>query len=390
MTAARDGRLRVIVAPEWYPWPERPGYGRLLSRAGARSCRGARSRRHHLGLRRPVRLPVQVTDAVESGLRTLRIRFRHTSAGQGPDDREARGVLMALRRLQREGWTADVVHAHEFIADRPAALAASANESAIGDVRACQRPRARENSPQTRWLCSPSVQRATVVCAASDSLAQRIVPLAGTTPVRVVSSPVDTRALPALDGVSRGTRLLSVGNLVEVKGHRYLLDAMKTLLDRDTRSHSTSSGTARCAITSSNRRDELGLRQVSLSRGDSSAGTSRQDARRRRVRPSQPVGDPRRRPPGGDGERRAKRRDPRRRHARGGGRRHRRAGRAEVLGCARHGIGEVIRSRGRYDRQAMHAKAVDRYGYAAIAEAWTEVYGLALGGATREGQGALV
>ena len=27
MTAARDVRLRVIVAPEWYPWPERPGYG---------------------------------------------------------------------------------------------------------------------------------------------------------------------------------------------------------------------------------------------------------------------------------------------------------------------------------------------------------------------------
>ena len=55
-----------------------------------------------------------------------------------------------------------------------------------------------------------------------------------------------------------------------------------------------------------------------------------------------------------------------------------------------HGIDEVIRSRGRYDRQAMHAKAVDRYGYTVIAEAWTEVYRLALGAATWEGQGALV
>jgi glycosyltransferase involved in cell wall biosynthesis len=54
------------------------------------------------------------------------------------------------------------------------------------------------------------------------------------------------------------------------------------------------------------------------------------------------------------------------------------------------GIGKVIRSHDRYDRQAMHAKAVDRYGYEAIAEAWTGVYTFALGGVIGEGQGARV
>ncbi len=392
MTAARDVRLRVIVAPEWYPWPERPGYGSF--------CREqvlAVAERHD-----PVvitwasdtrlRRPIQVTDVVESGVRTLRIRFRHSSVAKVPMIEKLGGVLIAVRRLQREGWNADVVHAHEFIADRPAALASALMRAPLVMSEHASALALGELSADALGYARRAFRRADVVCAASRSLAQRIAPLAGTTPVCVVSSPVDTRAFRPLEQrESSVTRLLSVGNLVEVKGHRYLLDAMKTLLDRGDTITLDIVGDGPLRDHLEQQAHDLGVAanvrfSGRLERPDVATKMREADVF---VLPSlwetqgcvlleaMASGVP--------------------------SVVTRVGGTPEVVddttgvlveprssAALADGIDEVIRSRGRYDGQAMHAKAVDRYGYTAIAEAWTEVYRLALGGATREGQGALV
>lgn len=392
MTAARDGRLRIIVAPEWYPWPERPGYGGFC-REQARAVAEVHD---------PVviawtsddrlRLPVQVTDEVESGLRTLRVRFRHTSLAKIPMIEKLAGVLMALRRLQREGWVADVVHAHEYPADRPAALAARLMKAPLVMSEHASALALGELSADDVGYARRAFKRATVVCAPSDSLAQSIVPLAGTTPVRVVSSPVDTRLFQPPDGRERAaTRLLSVGNLVEVKGHRYLLDAMKTLLDRDTTITLDIVGDGPLRDRLEQQARELGIASSvtfsgRLERGHVAARMRDADVF---VLPSlwetqgvvlleaMASGLPSV-------------------ATRVGGTPEVVDSDAGVLVEASspsalvHGISEVIRSRGRYDPEAMHGRAVARYGYAAIGEAWTEVYASVRGGVTREGQSALV
>ena len=107
------------------------------------------------------------------------------------------GVLIAVRRLQREGWNADVVHAHEFIADRPAALASALMRAPLVMSEHASALALGELSADALGYARRAFRRADVVCAASRSLAQRIAPLAGTTPVCVVSSPV-IRGFPAL------------------------------------------------------------------------------------------------------------------------------------------------------------------------------------------------
>jgi glycosyltransferase involved in cell wall biosynthesis len=393
MTAVRDGQLRVIVAPEWYPWPERPGYGSF--------CR--EQVRAVAELHDPVvitwasdtrlRLPVQLTDAVENGIRTLRIRFRHSSVAKVPAMEKLGGVLMALRRLHHDGWTADVVHAHEYTASKPAALAATLMRAPLVMSEHASALALGELSPDALGYARQAFRRASVVCAASNSLAERIAPLAGTTPVRVVSSPVDTGLFRPLHQRERSvTRLLSVGNLVEVKGHRYLLDAMKTLLDRDDHNITldiVGDGPLRGRL-------EEQARDLEIEPSVTFSGRlERQDVATKMreadvfVLPSlwetqgcvlleaMASGLP--------------------------SVVTRVGGTPEVVDDATgvlveahssaalaDGIAEVVRSRGSYEPQVMHQNAASRYGYRAIAEAWTEVYGGALGRGTRESGGAHV
>ena len=235
MTAIRDRATADDRCPRVVSVARAAWLRRLLSRAGA-GCRQVHD---------PVVIAWTSDErfAALSGERRrrerapyLRVRFRETALAKVPMVEKLAGVLMALRRLQREGWTADVVHAHEYIADRPAALAAAVTRAPLVMSEHASALALGELSADAMGDARRAFRRAAVVCAASDSLAQRIVPLAGTTPVRVVSSPVDTRLFrPSEHPASAATRLLSVGNLVEVKGHQYLLDAMKTLWTETTR-----------------------------------------------------------------------------------------------------------------------------------------------------------
>jgi glycosyltransferase involved in cell wall biosynthesis len=75
-----------------------------------------------------------------------------------------------------------------------------------------------------------------VICPVSDDLGRRVKQLADGTELITVPNPVDTelfRPNPSKDELgSRGpaeARLLTVGNLVEVKGHRYLIEACRGL-----------------------------------------------------------------------------------------------------------------------------------------------------------------
>jgi glycosyltransferase involved in cell wall biosynthesis len=143
------------------------------------------------------------------------------------------GVVSALRRLRAESWTPDVVHAHEYRAGLPARLAARSSGAPLiisehsSDV-ALGRLTSRQRSAARR-----SFGRAAVVCPVSQSLAARLETLTGDARVVAVPNAVDTDLFHPAGGdrADRRIRLLAVGNLVEVKGHRHLIDALRIVLD---------------------------------------------------------------------------------------------------------------------------------------------------------------
>src|SRR6202008_287101 len=69
---------------------------------------------------RPGFVAFQLEDAVEDGVRTLRVRYRRPFLRPAAVAFQLLGMPAAWRRLRRAGWRPDVVHAHVFEAAPPA------------------------------------------------------------------------------------------------------------------------------------------------------------------------------------------------------------------------------------------------------------------------------
>jgi L-malate glycosyltransferase len=223
--------VRVLIAPEWYPWPEQPGFGSfcrdqaqtaalqhdvvvLAWRADAALCR-----------------PFRVTEAMESGLRTFRVRFKASPAPKLSSIYKLLGLLTVLWRLRwRDRWIPQIVHAHEYAAGLPALLLARLARAPVVISEHASDFALQRLEPHQLARAGQVFRRAAVVSPVSNDLAHRLVPFVSDTPVMPVPNATDTRLfVPGERGVAEHIKLLSVGNLVEVKGHRYLIDAVRIL-----------------------------------------------------------------------------------------------------------------------------------------------------------------
>ena len=172
-----------------------------------------------------------ISEADENGLRTFRIRVRPMRRPRLGTLVTVLAVLAVVARLILTGWRAHVVHAHEFHVGIPGIVAAAVSraplivsehwsELALGRLPEGETDRAR------RFF-----RRAAVVSPVSHDMAKRIAPLTEATKLSPVPNPVDTGLfVPATRDRSSEIRLLSVGNLVAIKGHRVLIDAMPAVL----------------------------------------------------------------------------------------------------------------------------------------------------------------
>ena len=220
------------MLPAWYPWPDRPGYGSFC-----RDQAVAVGRVHDVVVvawtrDENVSAPFAVSEAEEDGVRTFRIRVRPSSRPRLATVETVLGVLTVLRRLRREGWTADVIHAHEYAVGFPATLAAAVTRAPLvvsehSSALALGRLPEREVARARRVF-----RRAAVVSPVSYDLGRRIQRLTDGTEIRPVPNPVDTELFsPGARDWRTNVRLLAVGNLVAIKGHRALLDALKSIVD---------------------------------------------------------------------------------------------------------------------------------------------------------------
>jgi L-malate glycosyltransferase len=173
-----------------------------------------------------------ISEADEDGLRTFRIRVRPMRRPRLGTLVTVLAVLVVLTRLILTGWRAHVVHAHEFHVGIPGIVAAVVSRAPLivsehwSALALGQLPQG-ETDRACRFF-----RRAAVVSPVSRDMARRIEPLTGATRLVPVPNPVDTSLfIPATRERSDEIRLLSVGNLAEIKGHRVLIDAMPRLID---------------------------------------------------------------------------------------------------------------------------------------------------------------
>ena len=125
----RGAVRRVLVLPAWYPWPDRPGHGSFC-RDHAVAVSGV----HDVVVTAwtsddRLTAPVAISEAIENGLRTFRIRVRASSHPRLETLEKVLALLIVLGRLRLGGWRADVIHVHEYTAGVPAMIAAVVNRA---------------------------------------------------------------------------------------------------------------------------------------------------------------------------------------------------------------------------------------------------------------------
>lgn len=225
-------RRRVLVVPKWYPWPDRPVLG-LFCREHARAL----SRHHDVVVLASVATPspgfavYRLTDEVEDGLRTLRVRYRRPRVRAASMGCQIVGLLAALWRLRREGWRPDVVHAHVYSAGLPALLLGRLSGAAVvvtEHYTGFSRGLIRGADLLTARLAFTG---ADLVAPVSEDLAGHLRQVAPRARIRVLANTVDTEVFHPGGGEGEGgpVQLLCVGALAEKKGHTFLLDALAQL-----------------------------------------------------------------------------------------------------------------------------------------------------------------
>lgn len=227
--------MRVLILPEWYPAESQTAAGSFV-RDQARAV----SRLHdvrvmtHDPRRLSGRSEPAVSESVEDGIRTLRIRTRFR---RGTPAGRAEFTLLAdraLRRLWRDGKPPDLIHAHVYASGLVALLLSR---------RRCPVVLSEHHSDFVEGLVDGRMslaahavlKHARVVCPVSDALRdamRRFEPLGHYEVVpNVVDSDPFVAARARLSSPPRSRRLLVVAFLNRQKGLEHLFKALAGLAE---------------------------------------------------------------------------------------------------------------------------------------------------------------
>lgn len=224
-------RLRVLVVPKWYPWPELPVFG-IFCREHARALALLNEVvvLASLATPSPDFALFRITDESEDGIRTLRVRYRRPRVRALALVCQLLGMFAALWRLRGEGFRPDVVHAHVYSAGLPALLIGRVSGAAVvvtEHYTGFQRGLITGYDRLVAWLAFTG---ADLVAPVSADLAGHVKAIAPRARIRVMPNVVDTATFfPAPRPRGGNIRLLNVAGLADKKGQAHLLQALATL-----------------------------------------------------------------------------------------------------------------------------------------------------------------
>jgi len=225
--------MRVLVVPKWYPWPELPVFGVFCREHAA-----ALATSHDVVVLASLFTPdpqdfrlFKLTDEVEDGLRVLRVRYRRPRLRPLALVCQLLGMAVAMRRLRREGWRPDVVHAHVYSAALQALAIGRVSRAPVAVTEHYTGFGRGLITGGERRLARFVFERADVVAPVSHELEGTLREVAPRANMVVVPNTVDTAAFEPAGERPKAMRLLNVAALAEKKGHRFLLEAVAELPD---------------------------------------------------------------------------------------------------------------------------------------------------------------
>ncbi len=222
-------RPRVLIVPEWYPSPDRPGrapWAREHVRAISPHVEAAQL----VADPTPPRQGLTISEVEEDGLRVLRIGYPDLGSYEASYPGRLLGLRLAQARLEASGFVPDLFHARIFYSGFASLLLARRHDvPVIVSEHFTAFPRGLVTGVG-RWMAKTTFERAALVCPDAADLGGHIQALGIRGRFRVMPNTVDTDVFvprpPSDPKPDRPLTLLNVASLDPKKGQADLLEAL--------------------------------------------------------------------------------------------------------------------------------------------------------------------
>ncbi|HEX6020826.1 MAG TPA: glycosyltransferase [Solirubrobacter sp.] len=216
--------MRVLILPKWYPWPDRPVFG-VFTREQARAAALHNDVRVLAFRPEPMRGLTLARTWEDDGV--TRLIYRRPAWRPAAMATQLIGMERAIRAMR---WRPQIIHAHVFEAGFPAILLArrfGARVVVSEHFTAFQRGLVRGMDLR---LARFTFRHADLVCPVSEDLRAQLEAVEPRGRYRVVPNVVDTSIFhPGGERPPGRLRLLNVAALAEKKRHADLIDAVAGL-----------------------------------------------------------------------------------------------------------------------------------------------------------------
>lgn len=231
------GRFKILFIAGWYPNAANP-----LSCLFVKEHAQMLAADHEVvvlyseGIDPALKKLVVIEDNLEDGLRTLRLRYRKLPLPRSSQLLYFYGMFAATRKLYREGFRPDLIHANIFLASLISILIGKWYRLPVIITEHASN----FYDKKIRWIellqARYAFRRAALVCPVSESLKRDLENSGIQARFQVVPNVVDTDTFKPQEtpghAVSEKKHLLFVAHLVPSKGLSYLLEALKILTDQ--------------------------------------------------------------------------------------------------------------------------------------------------------------
>ena len=230
-------KLRVLFLPAWYPSIENPVAGvfimehakavSLFSDVTVLYCE-----KNEIGVKG---LCKTVSDKIEDGIRTIRIRHKVFTIPKVSFFVNLWAVFVSFRKLIRDGWRPDVIHAHIYYAGVPAILLGKMYKLPVVVTEQFTGFPLRSIKGFNRLLAKLVFEQASLVCPVSKYLQESIQSYGIQAKFKVIANVVDTSLFfPITVNCSKNIKcnkkqMLFVALFDPKKGVPYLLEALNRL-----------------------------------------------------------------------------------------------------------------------------------------------------------------
>lgn len=232
------GKLKVLHLPAWYPSEKNPVAGVFVrEHVKATALYADVVVLYNEGWDKAIKGFYEIDDKVEDGIRTLRVHHRKSPVPKTTYFLYLWSIFAGFKKLLREGWKPDIIHAHVYSAGVPAVLLGKRyGIPVIITEHFTGFPRGLIKGLE-RWKAKFAFERAAMVCPVSEDLKRHIEACGIRARFHVVPNVVDTSLFHPNPEVAprrndKRKRILLVALLDPKKGVPYLLEALARLREK--------------------------------------------------------------------------------------------------------------------------------------------------------------